>query len=192
MIAQIERAIAARIRAADFGYSLGTVSSYDEAVTQVENGVLQMPSAWVTYDGEDKPERLDNRRYRRRLEFYVYVAATQWVNVGFVRGKEDTGKPGAYQITDDIWFLLTDQDLGLEISPLSPGEIRPDVPEPGITICKLALTCDVTASPPEEAGDIADYLRHHIDWDVDPIGNVQPPLPTDVADVRDDIEIRQP
>lgn len=188
MIAALERAIAARIRSATFGYALGTVSSYDEAVEQIDSGVLQLPACWVTYEGEDNPAREDDGVYNRTMEFAIHVAAAQWVNVGFTRGIEATGMPGAYQICDDLWFLLADCDLGFDnVGYLHPGAIRPDVPEPGVTICRMEFTCQVTAIPPETGGDLADYLRHHIDWDFPPLGNVEPPLPTEVADDRDDL-----
>ena len=123
------------------------------------------------------PERLDAGVYRRRPSFVVSVAAEQWLNVAFARGKAETGKPGAYQLADDIWALLVDRDLGLPIVPLRPGEIRPELSEsPGLTICNIEFATEFTAIAPPPADDIGDYLHHHIDWDIEPFGNVAPPL----------------
>lgn len=195
MIAQIERAIAARVRdasaSATLGYAFATVASYDEAAVAIADGVLTYPALWVTYEGEDAPERLDAGAYRRRASFVVAVAAEQWLNVAFSRSKAETGLPGAYQLADDVWALLVDQDLGLPISPLQPGAIRPEIDESGLTACHIEFTAQFTTSAAPADG-LGDYLHHHIDWDVAPHGNVQPPLPADEADVRDDVVLPGP
>lgn len=107
------------------------------------------------------------------------------------RSKAETGLPGAWQLADDVWALLVDQDLGLPISPLQPGAIRPEIDDGGLTACHIEFTTWFIAStvPTESLGD---YLHHHIDWDVEPHGNVQPPLPADEADVRDDVLLPGP
>ena len=156
-------------------------------------GTLVFPALWVAYDGEPVPERLDAGVYRRRPSFVVSVAAEQWLNIAFARGKAETGKPGAYQLADDIWALLVDRDLGLPIVPLRPGEIRPELSEsPGLTICNIEFATEFTATAPAPADDIGDYLHHHIDWDIEPFGNVAPPLPAEEADVRDDVMLPGP
>lgn len=196
MIAQIERAIAALVRttsdAGTLGYAFGSVSSYDEAVTALANGALEYPALWVSYDGEDAPVRVDHGAYNRRANFSVSVAAEQWLNIAFARGKAATGLPGAYQLADDIWGLLVDRDFGLPITPISPGSIRPEVDDTGMTVCSIEFSAEFTAYAPDRNGDLADYLHHHIDWDVEPHGNVEPPLPTEIADARDDITLPGP
>ena len=203
MIAAIERAIAARVRAADLGYTFGTLSSYDEAAEMLAEGRLVLPALWATYDGEQRPVRIGTAAYsvsltsrigtgcyQRTLDFTVSVAAQSWINVAYERGKEETGKPGAYQIAEDVWHLLADHDLGLPIRAIQPGDIRPDVPEAGVMIVNLAFTVEVTSQVPAPTDNIGEYLRHHTDWDVEPIGEVVPPLPANEADIRDDILVR--
>jgi phage gp37-like protein len=196
MLAQIERAIAALVRATSdagmLGYAFGTVASYDEAATAMATGTLAFPALWVAYDGEAAPERLDAGVYRRRPSFVVAVAGEQWLNLAFVRGKAETGLPGAYQLADDIWTLLAERDLGLECTGLRPGEIRPERDETGLTVCHIEFSTEFTATTPAPFDDLGDYLHHHIDWDIEPHGNVTPPLPTAEADVRDDITLPGP
>lgn len=197
MIAQIERAIAELVRATSdagtLGYAFATVASYDEAATAIANGVLAFPALWVAYDGEDPPQRMGQGVYQRRASFTVSVAAEQWLNIGFARGKAATGLPGAYQLADDIWSLLADRDFDLPIAPLQPGSIRPDIDDSGLTVCLIDFTVEFTAyAAPIVPDDIGDYLHHHVDWDVEPHGNVEPPLPADEADVRDDVTLPGP
>ncbi len=196
MIAQIERGIAALVRATSdagtLGYTFATVASYDEAATAMSNGTLVFPALWVAYEGEPQPERLDAGVYRRRPAFIVSVAAEQWLNVAFARGKAETGLPGAYQLADDVWALLAERDFGLPISGLRPGEIRPELDETGLIVCHIGFATEVTATAPAPDADLGDYLHHHIDWDIEPRGNVTPPLPTAEADARDDITLPGP
>lgn len=195
MIAQIERAIAALVRDASasgaLGYAFATVASYDEAAVAIAGGVLTYPALWVAYDGEEAPERIDAGVYRRRATFVVAVAAEQWLNIAFTRSKAETGLPGAWQLADDVWALLVDQDLGLSISPLQPGAIRPEIDDGGLTACHIEFTTQFIANAAPGEG-LGDYLHHHIDWDVEPHGNVQPPLPAEEADVRDDVYLPGP
>jgi hypothetical protein len=196
MIAQIERAIARVVRTASaagpLGYAFATVASYDEAATAMAAGTLVLPALWVAYDGEPAPERLDAGVYRRRPAFVVWVAAEQWLNVAFVRGKAETGLPGAYQLADDVWALLAERDFGLPITGLRPGEIRPERDETGLIVCHIEFVTEFTATAPPPDADLGDYLHHHIDWDIEPHGNVIPPLPTEEADVRDDVMLPGP
>jgi hypothetical protein len=39
------------------------------------------------------------------------------------------------------------------------------------------------------ADDASDFNSLHVDWDVPPFGNVQPPLPADTNDAEDLMEI---
>lgn len=196
MLAQIERAVAALVRdtshAGTLGYAFAAVASYDEAATAIAAGTLAFPALWVGYDGEPPPERLDVGVYRRRPAFVVSVAAEQWLNTGFVRGKAETGLPGAYQLADDVWALLAERDFGLPVTGLRPGEIRPERDETGLTVCHIGFATEFTATAPAPTDDLGDYLHHHIDWDVEPVGNLTPPLPTEEADVRDDVLLPGP
>lgn len=194
MIAAIERAIvsavAAEENAGTLGYTYGTLTSFDQASTVLEMGTIAYPALWSIYDGEEPPERLGDKTYRRKLRFAVFVAAEQWLNVSFSRYRSETGLPGAYQLAEDVWALLADNDLGLDMAPLAPAEIRPELAEPNLTICRLDFIAVVVAPSPEGAANLGEYLRHHIDWDVEPLGNVVPPLPTEIAEARDDIAVR--
>ena len=129
MIAQIERAVAALVRATSdagtLGYAFATVASYDEAATAMANGILAFPGSLGRRRlGEPAPERLDAGVYRRRPTFVVSVAAEQWLNIAFARGKAETGKPGAYQLADDVWalrgLLMRRRPTGL--GPTGPAE----------------------------------------------------------------------
>ena len=155
-------------------------------------GTLVFPALWVAYDGEPNPDRLDAGVHRRRPAFVVSVAAEQWLNVAFARGKAETGKPGAYQLADDVWALLVDHDFGLPIVPLRPGGSGRLSESPGLTICNIEFATEFTAIAPPPADNIGDYLHHHIDWDVEPFGDVAPPLPAEDADVRDDVMLPGP
>lgn len=136
MIAEIEDAIIARIRAAEattpgLGYKLHEVTSYGgELDDDLARVVRSFPAVWVTFggSGKSKPISTSRTKWQTPATFVTMVAARN------VRGERDTRhgltvngvirEVGSYQMMKDISLLLVNSDLGMKIGYLKPGATR--------------------------------------------------------------------
>lgn len=132
MIAEIENAIADRLRSASehgyLGYRLKTVASYaGELDTKDELAKLpaMLPAALVTFQREAFEMDRGQGRSVMRASFAVLVAAGNKRNPTAQR-HGGAGEAGAYQIARDALALLADQDLGLgaRITRLKPAGVQ--------------------------------------------------------------------
>jgi hypothetical protein len=73
------------------------------------------------------------------------------------------------------------------MTPLLPGAVTARLNGGGLSIYEMALTTSWEWTPRPSALPADDLLRVHIDWDVPPLGGVEPPLPSPAADFTDDV-----
>lgn len=130
----LEDAVIARIKgASDAGsldYKLAQVGSYggefdDESFFSQQ--FRKFPAVWVTVGG-DKPKRISAKVWQCALTLAVMVGSRT------VRGERRTRvglkvgaqllEVGSYQLLQDVRDLLSNQSLGLGISPLAIGATR--------------------------------------------------------------------
>lgn len=136
MLAAIEDAIIARIRAAEattpgLGYKISEITSYGgELDDDLAKVVRRFPAVWVTFGGagKSKPMATGRNKWLTPVTFVTLVAARN------VRGERNTRhgltvngvirEVGSYQMMKDVSLLLVNSDLGLAIDYLKPGAIR--------------------------------------------------------------------
>ena len=207
MIAAIENAMLARLKAASdadlLGYRFRDLDSYPEDWDQYLKEKLEWraPAAWVVFAGAEAPPRSDSAEVRYPGSFFLVVAAENSRNETARRhGGEGAGEPGSYQLVQDAIALLAYSDLGLpEISPLMPGAIRTAARPAALATrnCSLLAVAFATDFPVPLVTDLdgdapVPFTDFHVNWDVQPFGNVTPPLPADeTADATDHVELPQ-
>lgn len=136
MIAAIEDAIIARIKAAEastpgLGYKISEITSYGgELDDDLGKVVRRFPAVWVTFGGagKSKPMATGRNKWLTPVTFITMVGSRN------VRGERDTRhgltvngvvrEVGSYQMMKDVSLLLVNSDLGLPIDYLKPGAIR--------------------------------------------------------------------
>jgi phage gp37-like protein len=195
MIGAIEQAIIARVKAASdggvLGYQLASVESY---AGQLDGEIVEVlrqssPAVWVAFADERRIEKTA-RGPMWQARYTVACYARSGRNAAERRlGSADT--VGAYQLVQDCKQLLDNQTLDLEITPIAVqaaralfnGQVKG---LPG-AVYAIDLVTTYEAVPPVAADGLDDFTHFHADWDIPPIGNVQPPLPAEEADARDDI-----
>lgn len=214
MIAAIENAILARLRAASdadvLGYHYRTLETYpdDWDVYLKDDGkVINAPAAWVTFagwrriDGEDDWPKI-------RLMFGLVVMAENRRNETATRhGGPVPAEPGSYQLAWDACSLLTGQSLGLDIDGLKVGSLHvvarlAALKERKVSMLAQELTTDifVDGMPDWGADDIGEFRTFHANWDIPPFGGIDADpdaagiqIPDDAhADATDHIELEQP
>ena len=197
MIGAIEQAIVDRIEAASgagtLGYTIRTVASYgNELDDNLKSVVRQFPAVWVVFMGERKPRQAAGGEWVHEPLFAVMVAARNRRNEEAAR-RGAAGKPGSYQMFEDVRALLTGQDLGLDIAPFAPGAVRSlvngAVQGAAASIYAHEFHTRYVSNEPAAASGLDDFAAFHVDWDIPPLGNVTGPLPAEEADAEDTIEV---
>jgi phage gp37-like protein len=181
MIAAIENAMLARIKAASdsgaLGYKLRQVSTYRGDLDNVPEAVKQFPCVWVVFGGHQKPED-EGAGWLVTPLFQVVVAAKNVRNEQASRhGSGD--EVGAYQLLTDVLALLSGQALGLDLSRrLAPGAARliANARVDALNIAAYAqdFTCAYRIEPAPAAATLSDFTRFHADWDVPPFIEPRP------------------
>lgn len=200
MIGAVESAIGAALKAAEaavpLGYAWRTVDSYPEDFDAYlkEKGQLRTPGAWAVFlglsDGRD-----DGSAWTGEARFALVVAAQNLRNETATRHGA-AGEPGSYQLAADAIRVLDGQDFDFLAEPIRVQGARlvarsPEMRRQGLSLMALDLRCRIALEPFEGAGNPADFLTFHADWDVPPLGNVQPPLPAAAPDAEDLVEMPQ-
>ena len=212
MIAAIENAIIARLRAASdadvLGYRFRTLETYPDNWDEYlkEKGEIRAPAAWVTNAGWRRVPS-DDGRARIDLTFGVVVMAENARNETATRhGGPIAAEPGSYQLIEDVAALLGGHDLGLDIGGLRIGSLQfvarlAALKERKVSMLALELATEVAA--PESIqfgpGTIDDFTDFHANWDIPPHGGVDADpaeagvqLPADdQADATDHIVLEQ-
>ncbi|MBA4709571.1 phage protein Gp37 [Aquitalea aquatica] len=117
MIGLIEDALISRLQQG-LGELVGQVSRYGgELEDDLPAALGHLPAAWVSFDGvlDSKPHGTSRQQYRVQGQFVVLVG--DCLAAGAAEG------PG-YRLVQAVRRLLSEQDLGLAISPLTPGKVR--------------------------------------------------------------------
>ncbi|MFZ5746360.1 MAG: phage protein Gp37 [Pseudomonadota bacterium] len=206
MIAQIELAMLARLRAAEerLGYRWAMLETYpvdwDEYFKS--KGALRSPAAWVTFAGVTGVEGA-SFDLRARTSFGVAVCARNLRNEtatrhGYDGGEGGASEPGSYQLMLDAAGLLIGDDLGLDIDRLKLAEIG-QVEGSKIAALRQAsmwalhfTTTIPIAKLTTVDGRLADFATFHANWDLPPRAIDAGDLPADaLADATDHVELPQ-
>lgn len=198
MIAAVEQAIIARIKAASdagvLGYRFRQVESYGGQLDQVSTVVKATPAAWVILRGLRPGTDVAGDAFRVAATFAVMVAAKNARNERAARHGA-AGDVGAYQLAMDVRALLIGHQLGLEIERLAPGAVNilavPGRGSLAVLACEFT-TAWIEEAAPADGGNIADFTTFHADWDIPPLGNATPPLPADDPDATDTVTLQEP
>jgi len=110
MIAQIENAIIRRLQSG-LGQLVREVGSYSSELDDLPAATARSPAVWVRFGGivDSKPHSSSRQQYRVLGQFGVMVAARS---------------TDSYALLAAVRRLLTEQDLDLAISPLTPGKVH--------------------------------------------------------------------
>lgn len=194
MIAEIEDALVAAVKAASFGYALGTVASYggelggdDKALALL---IRQFPAVWVTFKGEADPKPVGTAKDKWLVDadFILLVATRNARGEKFTRHSANAAtEVGAYQIIRDVRLLLLNQGLGLAIDRFKPGAVKSlfnkKMLTQSIAVFSLELKTAYVIKQPAEANQ-PDWLRTGFNYYLKPGDNI--------ADASDLITMRAP
>ena len=154
--------------------------------------VRKFPAVWVVFAGEPEPKERPGGEWLHEPVFAVVVGARNRRNEEAARRGAD-GKPGSYQIVEDMRGLFVGQDLALEIEPIRPGAVRSivnaAVERDNASIYVVELRTRYVSNQPAAASGLDDFATFHADWDVPPLGNVTAPLPAEDPDAEDTVEL---
>ena len=197
MIGAIEEAMVARIQAAsdagDLGYTLPTVTSYgNELDDDIHEVVKRFPAVWFVFRREPRPTKTGGGEYLHEPVFAAVVGARNRRNEEAAR-RGSAGKPGSYQIAEDVRGLLAGQDLDLDIAAIEPGAVNSiwnaKVRGDNLSLYMVELHTRYVSNEPAAASGLDDFETFHVDWDIPPLGNVTEPLPAAEADAEDTVEL---
>jgi phage gp37-like protein len=210
MIAAVENAILARLRAAGaagvLGYDWRTLETYPDEWDQYlkDKGPINAPAAWVTFAGWRRIAESENDRPRLRLSFGLVVMAENARNETATRhGGPVAAEPGSYQLAEDACGLLAGQSFGLDMSGLAIGDLHivarlAALKERKVSMLAQELTTDIAAEMISfGGGEIGDFETFHANWDAPPHGQIDAApgtpgiqIPDDArADATDHIEV---
>lgn len=130
MVAQVENAIVAAIKAAATGFSglpQGSIESYGGQLDdETFEWVRTLPGVWVVFSGvPGKPARYDTARDKWVFPATFTVFCGQRNLAGNKRLRQgDAKNPGVYALLQLVREALLGQDLGLPIEAFEPGPVR--------------------------------------------------------------------
>lgn len=216
MIAAVENAILARLKAAGdagaLGYKYATLDSYPaDWDAYFKEKTVRAPGAWVVFAGFSHGENIGFGGLRVAARFGVVVMAENLRNETATRhGGPAGGEPGSYQLMEDAVTLLHGQDLGLSIDSLKVEachfvRTQEIIRERKVSMLALELSTAMSLQSTEIGGaagtwpgtaPIGDFAHFHVDWDVTPFGGIDAsPAPgiqlpdPDHADAADDVQL---
>lgn len=212
MIAAIENAILARLKAASdadlLGYKYRTLETYpadwDEYLK--DKNVINAPAAWAVFAGMKMVDGPTGAPVWRLSFGVVFMAENARSETATRQGGPDQAKePGSYKLVEDGLLLLVGSDLGMPIGDLKPVSVRtvsrfPALKERKVSMYALELETDVML-PIEDVGadELPPFELFHANWDIPPHGNVDGDpdepgiqIPADeTADATDDVHLEQ-
>ncbi len=213
MIAAIENAMLARLKAAADAGALGYVWKLLETYPQRWDALMKDkmefrgPGAWASFAGLSDVQRLDGGGSRAKAHFGLVVAASNLRNETATRhGGGSPAEPGSYQLLADATGLLVGQDLGLDIDRLILVEAQlvdlagTEWGKRNVSMWALHLTTMIELAPLDFAADApVDFETFHANWDVRPFGGIDAApgapgiqLPDDArADATDSVSLPQ-
>lgn len=198
MIGLIEQAIIDRILDASTGgalpYKLGAVKSYGGEFSDLSTrGVVRLfPAVLVMFDGA-KVLRHTTTSLHIEVRFGVFVAAKNLRSEEQAR-RGDGISPGTYQIMGDVIHLLSNQNLGLDISDLKFEDARLVLSDRSdeslLSVYGLSFNTSFTLSTLPDSSSLDEFQTFHANWDIPVRGNVSIDLPADsTSDATDHVEI---
>jgi phage gp37-like protein len=196
MITALEDALLARLRAA-FGATLQAIDHRPAALDepQLHKLITKAPAAYVGFLGFAATELTDASV---DCQFGVYLVARHVTDEPSRRRGDGRTLIGLYDMARIATASLREHVLADEAGePVALGPIRIVRldPLPADVFAKhgLAVHGLVVSVPAEltlgELPSLDDFETFHADWDVPPLGNVQPPLPAGTADARQTIAL---
>lgn len=212
VIAAIENAILARIKAASdagaLGYEFSTLTTYPEDWSEylgAERGKIRPPAAWVTFAGWSRdPSRDGSRPPYLIAQFGVVVMSENVRNEQATRHGGPTGdsEPGSYQLVEDVAALFAGQSLGeLLVSPIEIGQLRfvangSAMMKRKVSMMALELRCGIRLpEAPTLDAELDDFESFHSNWDLPAFtlaGDPDTILPADALDdATDHLELPQ-
>jgi len=212
MIATIENAMLARLRAAEgpgkLGYTFKTLESFpdDWASYLQAHPEIRCPAAWATFAGAQNIREEDSGTVSADGTFFMIVAGQSSRNEVSSRHGDRDGSPGSYQLAIDALMLLTGQDFGLDITRMKPGrsfqqvEMADPQRKRGISAIAVEMETRFYLEPlsfDHEAP--VPFTDFHANWDVPAFGGIDADpvtpgvqLPDDPdADATDHVELEQ-
>lgn len=206
-IGEIELALVKRLQEklapAKSGYSVKKIDTYGGELTEeIERALSSFPAILVVYTGATVVGAT-SQAAKVRHAFNVIICAQSLRNEKTSR-HSSAGKVGSYQMIADTLAVLIGQKLKVEsgdqvtnipMTALAFRGVRPlmnnRVDGQLASVYSIDLDTDVTASM-QPSDDLAPFIDFHANWDIPPIGNVQPPLPADdTADATDHVTLEQ-
>lgn len=207
-IGEIEAAIVKRLQeklAKDkSGYTVQKIDTYGGELTEeIERAIASFPAILVVYTGASVVSAT-TQSAKVRHAFNIIICAQSLRNEKTSRHSA-AGKVGSYQMISDTLAVLIGQKLkvenpntdpvGIPMTPLTFRAVRPLMNDRAdgqlASIYSIDLDTDVTASM-QPSDNLADFITFHANWDIPPLGNVQPPLPADdTADATDHVTLEQ-
>lgn len=205
MITEVENAIVATLMQATalpYSYRLGETYPDDfDGYLSAKIGQIRAPACWAVFLGlAECQDYEDDAGVQGTARFALVVAAQNLRSEAAARqgGVDVSIEPGAYRLAEDASRLLSGSMLGLDlVHPVSVNGMRPiarttAMAKNNLSLMAIELTCGIALGTRAAAGQpIGDFQQLHADWDVPPHGNVEPPLPTTEADMRQDVELPQ-
>jgi phage gp37-like protein len=198
VIAAIEQAMLARLKAAsdggELGYRFRSLDSWGgrPAAGRIADLVRDWPAAWVLFTGEPAPVRLAGEVFRHRPAVSVLVAARGLTDESASRhgrGRE----PGSYRLIADVRRLLTGEDFGLAgVHPAEPGGVsallNDDAGGHFLSVYAVEFAVPYDAEPDWRLPPLATV---HVDWDVPPAADAPDPLPAADPDAADTVTLQE-
>lgn len=130
MVAQIENAVVAALKAAATGFAglpQGSIESYGGQLDdETFEWVRSLPAVWVVFSGvPGKPARHGTARDKWLFTgtFTVFCGQRNLADNKRLR-QGDAKNPGVYALLQLVREALLGQDLGLAIEPFEPGPVR--------------------------------------------------------------------
>jgi len=213
MIATIENAMLARLRAAEgpgkLGYVFKTLESFpdDWASYLQAHPEIRCPAAWATFAGAQNIREEDSGTVSADGTFFMIVAGQSARNETASRHGDRDGSPGSYQLALDALMLITGQRFGLDIRRMKPGRSfsQVELAEPqrkrGMSAIAIEFETRFSIDPlifDDDEGP-QPFETFHANWDLPPFGSLDADpvtpgqqLPDDArADATDHVELEQ-
>lgn len=130
MVAQVENAVVAALKAAATGFAGLPQNSIESYGGQLDDETFEwvrtLPAVWVVFSGvPGKPARHGTERHKWLFPATFTVFCGQRNLAGNKRLRQgDANNPGVYALLQLVREALLGQDLGLAIDPFEPGPIR--------------------------------------------------------------------
>lgn len=202
MIAAIELALLQQLTSAAeagvLGYRYASTDTFPDEFEEYLKATpnLRTPAAWSAFLGMAEGQDVnDENGLTATGNFVLVVAASNLRNEQQTRHGDGTG-PGSYQLMEDAIRLLSGNWLDplplvrpVEVTGARPVARTSQMKEQKLSMMAITLRCRMPIGSFD--ADLGEFRTLHADWDVPLHGNVEAPLPAEVHDAEDLIEVPQ-